>query len=232
MKRYKVLLFDADDTLLDFQANEHQALEVLFRHLRHPLDQRTRSLYNELNKRMWLDYENGGMAKEKLLNTRFRILFEQLGREVDGAAAESVYREALGRGAQLVDGALEVAGRLAQGYALYIVTNGIYETQMRRIEVSGLGGLVRGIFVSEKLGHLKPAKAFFDCIFPQIPEGGPDESLIVGDSLTSDMQGGVNAGIDTCWFNPGGRENDVPVPVTFQIGSLYDLLTLLPQPPQ
>ena len=199
----------------------------MFEALGLPLDEETRKLYSGINKQLWLEHEKGSITKEYLVSNRFRILFERLGADADGVKAESVYRDALGRGTHLVDGALEVCRALAEKYALHIVTNGIYDTQMRRLEASGLAALARNVFVSEKVGYSKPSRAFFEYAFSCLPGERPEESLIIGDSLSSDMQGGVNAGIDTCWFNPGRRGNPDGVPVTYEIASLRELTSML-----
>lgn len=159
-KTYTTLLFDADDTLLDFQACEYDALGILFERMDYPVDDGARALYREINKHMWLDYERGSIEKEELCNTRFRILFERLGRSVDGVFAEAVYRDALGRGAQTVADALEVCEALGKRYEMHIVTNGVYETQIRRLADSGLDTFFGHIFVSEAIGHAKPSRRF------------------------------------------------------------------------
>ena len=227
IKTYETLLMDLDDTLLDFRANEHDALEILFGTMKEPLDREKRELYDKINRRMWREYEEGKLAREELLNTRFRILFEHLGRRVDGAEAEAIYREALGRGAQLIEGALEVCQKLGEKYALHIVTNGTGETQMKRLEASGLRKKVGKVFVSELIGHSKPSRAFFDRVFSELRGTLPERALIVGDSLTSDVQGGINAGIDTCWFNPSGQTGNGKISATYEVRSLYELIPLL-----
>lgn len=224
---YTALLFDADDTLLDFQASEYCALGTLFERMGIPIDDKARELYRTLNKRMWLDYEKGGITKEELCNTRFRILFEQLGRAVDGVRTEAVYRDALGQEAQLLDGALEVCGALGGRYEMYIVTNGVYETQIRRLAASGLSGFFNDIFVSEKIGCSKPSRMFFDYVFSALHGKTAGEMLIIGDSLTSDIRGGVDSGIDTCWFNPHGVRNESGITPTYEIASLRNLVPLL-----
>lgn len=137
MKKYQVLLFDLDDTLLDFQKNEYEALGALFQRLNHPLTDEIRRLYHGINQDMWRAYERGELEREVLLNTRFARLFEALGEQVDGPMAEGIYREELGKGAFLIDGALEVCTALSRRYPICIATNGVGRTQRQRLTDSG-----------------------------------------------------------------------------------------------
>ena len=225
--RYAALLFDADDTLLDFRVAEHEALGALFRKMGLELDDEIRALYATVNRQLWADYEAGAITKEKLIGTRFELLFEKLGRSVDGPATDKAYREELREQAQTVEGALEVCGALRASYRMYIVTNGVYTTQVPRLRNSGIAGLMDGVFISERVGHAKPSPLFFEHV---MTETGAErrETLIVGDSLTSDIKGGADAGIDTCWFNPSrSSSEDGGVKPTHEIAKLHELIPLL-----
>ena len=224
--KYTALLLDADDTLLDFRAAEHAALGALFRRVELELDEPTRELYAAINRQLWSMYERGEIDRERLTGTRFRVLFEKLGVEIDGVAADAAYREELGRQHQLVDGALEVCEKLRARYRLYIVSNGVYTTQVPRLRDSGLTALMDGVFISERVGHAKPSPAFFDHVLMEIG-AGRKEALIVGDSPASDIRGGVDSGIDTCWFNPLRSPQDENIEPTYEIASLHELLPLL-----
>lgn len=223
MKPYDVLLFDADGTLLDFKKTEYQALSQVFEQHGYTLTQEIRQVYEGINRRLWDDYEKNLITRDTVLFTRFQQLFAQVGIAGDGREFENDYRCFLNRGHDLVDGALELCKALCGQYRLYIVTNGTSETQFRRLEESGLAPWFREIFVSEAAGFQKPRKGFFDYTFGRIPNFQPETALIIGDSLTSDILGGNNAGIDTCWYNP----DRVPLPegfrVTLEIASLSEL---------
>lgn len=223
---YQALLFDADDTLLDFQANERESLTTLFRKLKLPLNNQIRQLYSTINTGLWHRYEQGTISQERLVNLRFELLFQQLGIEADPTGSEHIYRRCLDKGIQLIPGALEVCRHLSASYPLYVVTNGASATQSYRLTASGLMPFLKGVFISEEIGAQKPMPAFFDNIFARLPGLSRRMTLIIGDSLSSDIAGGAAAGIDTCWLNPEGRPCGTVKP-TFQIKHLEDLEHLL-----
>lgn len=226
-KEYDFILLDADDTLLDFQAAERRALERVFRlHGHEPTPERT-ALYSALNRELWDRLERGEMEREEILRVRFPRLLDRMGWPGDGAEWERQHREGLSQGHELVEGALEVCRTLCRSRRLYILTNGVARTQHARLEASGLLPCLRRVFVSEEAGAQKPNRAFFQYVFQRISDFRPDRAVMVGDSLVSDMKGGHDAGVDTCWYNPKG----LPVPrdgtVTWSIRRLEELLELV-----
>ena len=231
-RKYDVLLFDADDTLLDFRANEQESLAMVFQELGYGLDEETRALYKTINSDLWRRYEQGDISRQQVLETRFEILFERLGATVDGRNAEKIYRRALGTGSHLIEGAYELCKELAKNHQLYIVTNGVYHTQIQRLKASGLSALMRNVFVSEAIGAPKPSSAFFDYVFANIPSASSKRMLIIGDSLSSDIAGGIGAGIDTCWYNPYDDENNTNFEPTYTIRALSEIFSLLYESPQ
>lgn len=223
MTHYRFLLFDVDDTLLNFTSAERLALRLMFEEQRIPLTEEIIGHYRVLNQNLWKAYEDGLMSQEEVVNTRFSTLLGSYGHEVDGAFMEQQYRRYLDESHELVDGALELITRLADHYDLQIVTNGLTLTQDRRLRDSGLHSLFRQIFVSEAVGYQKPLKAFFDHVFAHISGFVREEALIIGDSLGSDIKGGQLAGIDTCWFNPQGKPNHSGITPTYEIQRLDEL---------
>ena len=161
-----------------------------------------------------------------LLDNRFRLFFEQYEREVDGRQTEARYRQYLNQGYQLMADSLEVVENLSKKEELYIVTNGVSVTQHQRLKKSGLAPYFKKFFISEELGVHKPMKAFFDIVFSEIPQLDKEKTVIIGDSLTSDIKGGQVAGIDTIWMNPQGKVANEIKP-TFQIKKLTDLYQIL-----
>lgn len=226
-KRYDVLLFDADGTLLDFDRAEADGFKKVLEHFGFPPEESYVEEYHVLNKACWEAYEEGKLSRDRVLTVRFERFFGDRGLTVDGNEAEEVYRHYLDQGADLLDHALETLAYLKERYTLYLVTNGVAKTQHTRLEASGLRPYFKEIFISEEVGSKKPEKEFFDHCFARIPEVSPKRILIIGDSLSSDMQGGVNAGIDTCWFNPHGEENRRNLPLTFEIAQLEELKIIL-----
>ena len=226
-KRYKHLLFDADNTLLDFNKTEDHALALTFRHFGIHLSPEIRALYDEINRGLWQDFEAGLIDKDTVVDTRFSLLFKDLEIDADGAAFEAYYQPALGAGAFLLPGARKLCQILAADHDLYIVTNGVSATQYSRLAATGLDQIVKDIFVSEDLGSQKPQKAYFDQVFARIPGFSRDSALIIGDSLTSDIAGGIASGIDSCWYNPRGLPGNPAFAATYEITALEDLLSIL-----
>ena len=227
MEKYQTLLFDVDDTLLDFGAAESLALRMLFENQKFTLTPEIEAYYKKLNHGLWKSYEEGKLDRDTVVNTRFSILFKEYGQEVDGILLERKYRSYLEEGHQLVNGAYELITELQKDYDLYIVTNGVSRTQDKRLRDSGLYPLFKDIFVSEDTGFQKPMKEFFDYAFARIPNFSVDHALIIGDSLSSDIKGGRLAGLDTCWFNPERKPHDSEMVPTYQIQKLNELHGIL-----
>ncbi|WP_242235762.1 YjjG family noncanonical pyrimidine nucleotidase [Bacillus cereus group sp. BfR-BA-01316] len=229
MKKYKTLLFDVDDTLLDFQKAEKIALRMLFEEKELLLTDEIEDRYNKINKSLWGSFEKGEITRNEVVNTRFSILFKEYGEEVDGILFENNYRSYLEEGNQLMQGAFEFINQIQSKYDLYIVTNGIFKTQDKRLRNAGLHALFKDIFVSEDTGFQKPMKEYFDYVFERIPNFASEEGLIIGDSLSADIKGGYVAGIDTCWFNPEKKSNDSEIVPTYEVHKFEELYALLKQ---
>ena len=224
--RYRTLLLDADGTLFDFEKAQAKALESALGSHGLPFNDEILSLYSRINTECWEAYEQGRMEKDVLLVERFRRLFAALHTAADPVAVRLSYHNELGKGAYLIDGAYELCRELKTTHALYIITNGVAQTQHSRFCASGLAQMTDGIFISEEIGYPKPQKEYFDYVSAHIPGFEKSRALIVGDSLTADMQGGLLAGIDTCWFNPKKKKKPANLPVTYEIHRLPELLKI------
>ncbi|EKN67917.1 YjjG family noncanonical pyrimidine nucleotidase [Schinkia azotoformans] len=227
MKRYKTLLFDVDDTLLDFGAAESAALRQLFKEQKLTLTPEIESHYKKFNKGLWWSYEAGEISRDELLNSRFSKFFREYGQEVDGILLEKRFRSYLREGYQLINGAFELIKDLEKEFDLYIITNGVSETQDKRLRASGLHPLFKNVFVSDDIGYQKPRKEFFDYVFSRIPKFTEKQSLVIGDSLGSDIKGAELAGLDSCWFNPEKNPNKTTIKPTYEIRKLNELYKIL-----
>ena len=227
MNKYTKLFFDFDDTLIDFKAAEKVALPKVFAHYDFPLTETVEMKYREINKALWDQLERGEVTREALLERRFKETFQFFGLQVNGIEIDQTYRNLLVETIVLMDGVEEVLRTLSQNYDLYIVTNGISETQHKRIQAANLTSYFKGLFVSEQTGYQKPQIQFFDYVFQQIGDIKNEECLIIGDSYSADMIGGMNAGIDTCWFNPYNNQPTASYQPTYEIKHFKDLLHIV-----
>lgn len=226
--KYPILLFDADNTLLDFTQTEQQAFVETMKKHGFPYDDEVKKTYDEINHGLWRRYEKDEITRDEVVNTRFGKLFEKIGVTGDGVAFEKEYQDMLGAGSFLMDGAITLLATVRRaGHKCYIVTNGVAKTQHRRLEDSGIVRYVDGVFISEELECQKPAREFFNQVFEVIGEEHRKDALIIGDSLSSDILGGNNAGITTCWMNPDHLVNETPAVVDFEIAHLDELYQIL-----
>ena len=222
----KNLLFDLDDTLFDFHASEKESLKDTLIHFGIEPTDEAMALYSEVNRGQWKLLELGKTTKPQLKIDRYRIFFEKIGVSVDAADAANFYENRLSKSAILVEGAIELLDTLCGKYRLYLITNGFSVIQRGRIAASGIGEYFDGIFVSEEMGADKPTLMYFDKCFAEIEGFEKNEALIIGDSLTSDIKGGIAAGIKTVWYNPKGASFADIVP-DYEIHTLAELTELL-----
>lgn len=227
--KFKTLLFDVDDTLLDFQLTEKKALRALFQEENVTLTDEIEATYKKINSQLWREFEQGKIDKTTVTDTRFSLLFEQLDKKVDGKKMGEQYRHYLGQGHDLLGNSKEIIERLKPDYDLYIVTNGVAKTQYQRLNDSNMTPFFNDIFVSEEVGFQKPMKEYFDYVFERIPNFEREKTLIIGDSLASDIQGGNSANIKTVWLNPGKQHPIAEVKPTYEISYLDEIFNVLEQ---
>lgn len=223
------VLFDLDDTLFDFHKAEKIALTKTLVHFGIDPTEETLALYSTINAAHWKRLELGEISREEVKVGRYRELFKTIGVECDPVKATAYYESMLAIGHYFMPGAPELLEELYGKYRLYIVSNGTAKVQEGRVGSSGIAKYMDGIFISQVLGANKPDKQFFDICFAEIPDFSLSETVIIGDSLSSDIKGGINAGITTVWFNPKGIENDSDIKPDYIIKELSEVPGLLSQ---
>lgn len=221
----KALLFDLDDTLLDFKAAEKFGLTQVFSDYEIPETPENIASYKRINHKLWKDYEEGYINREMITGQRFPLFFKEVGVTEDGLKAEEKYRHYLELSQVEMPGARALLDTLVPDYDLYLVTNGVASTQKNRLVNTNLGHYFSEVFISEELGVQKPDPAFFAKVFEKLPHLKKEEALLIGDSLTSDIQGGKNSQIDTVWYNPFLATGQVRP--TYEIQELQELPDLL-----
>lgn len=231
MRRYQTLLFDVDDTLLDFHAAQDQALDRLFDSVGIAPTTTVKTAYATYNQSLWEKLEKGELTRDELMATRFPTFFkEYFQKELPNNSLNERYLNFLAEGHQEVEGAKALLENLnARGYELYIVTNGVRFIQEKRLRAAKFTHYFKDVFISETLGAQKPSPLFFERAFAQIKDFDKEHALIIGDSLSSDMLGGQNAGIDTLWYNPKKQTATPDLKIDWEVASLAQVEQILAQ---
>ncbi len=196
------LFLDLDDTILDFHKAERIAISKTIRDFGVEPTGAVLDRYHQINKYHWEQLEKGKLTREQVLVGRFAALFAELGVRVDAQLCARNYEKNLSVGHWFLPGAEEAVAALSKKYRLFLASNGTASVQAGRMTSANLYRFFEKVFVSQEIGANKPSKAYFQRCFAQIPGFDPERAIMVGDSLTSDIQGGINAGIKTCWVNP------------------------------
>ena len=223
----EILLLDLDDTILDFAATERKSMtRFLLAHDIEPTEEILQR-YHQINLELWLALERGELNRDEVGSRRFELLFGELGIQADPLACENMYRQFLAKGDDVLPGAVEAVKKLAEKYRLFAASNSTQSIQEGRLRSTGLRQYFEDVFVSEGLEAYKPSMNFFRQVFERIPNFDPEKAMMVGDSLTSDMLGGTNAGIATCWINPKHKPGREGIRVDHEIESIAQLFALL-----
>lgn len=225
--KYDWIFFDADGTLFDYDAAEAAALEGAFEACGLPYESEIRPLYSEINAGIWRDFELGRIGQKELKTARFDRLFDAVGLTADSTEFSRHYLAILGAQTSLLDGAESLVASLAENVRMLLITNGLAEVQVPRFAASSIHGCFAEIVISGEIGLAKPDPAIFDFAFDRIDRPARDRVLMIGDNLGSDILGGANYGLDTCWFNPAGVANGHGVEPTYEIRELHEILDLL-----
>lgn len=221
------IFFDLDNTLLDFDRGEAHALSRAFRQFGIDPTPAVLARYHDINLRQWELLEEGKLTKDQVLTRRFDLLFAELGVSCDSQAVCDLYESFLAEEHDFIPGALELLEALSPRYSLHLATNGASAVQRRRLADAGILTYFQNIFISEEVGFHKPSHAFFLACFAAIPGFDHTSALMVGDSLTSDIRGGRNAGLRTCWFDHLGRPYRPDILPDYTVAALDQLPALL-----
>ena len=225
---YATVLLDADDTLLDYRTCERSALERCLVEQQLPFEaERDIPLYSEINRALWRELENGALEPAELGVRRFETFCRRRGFAADPDVLSRRYLDHLAGTGMLIPGARDVLERLHNRTRLVLITNGFSRVQRGRIRAAGIVAFFEFIAISEELGAQKPDPVIFARVFEHLPGAERGSSLVVGDSLTSDIAGGNAFGIDTCWFNRGGEQERGDTPVTYEIHALSQLIPIV-----
>lgn len=224
--KYSWLLFDADHTLFDFDLAEVKALANSFTEFGYPYEDSIGAAYRAINLQIWGELERGEITPDALRTTRFLRLFAAVGLQAEPEPFSAAYLRHLANCGDLIDGAETAVSQLSQQYKLALITNGLSDVQHKRLAASPLQPYFQSMTISDEVGYAKPDPRIFDAAFAAMGHPAKSEVLMIGDSLTSDMQGGVNYNIDTCWYNPHNKPHN-GLPITYEIQTLAQLVTTI-----
>lgn len=221
----KAIFLDVDNTLLDFGQCSLQSMQQACEKHGVEFNDKLVETFHRINNGLWKDIEKGTITRAWLHDNRWKIIFDDIGGiNADGVLFEKDFFLGLNTIAVPIDGSLELVEYLAGKYELYVVSNAEYFQQANRLEKCGMLKYIRKIFVSADIGYAKPSREFFDACYAEVPDLKPEETVIIGDSLSADIIGGINYGIKSCWFN---FKNE-PVPSDINIDWVTDSLRKIP----
>ena len=225
--RYQWLIFDADGTLFDFRLGERTALQWTTRKYGIEYSTRLHDIYSAISSDLWGRFERGETTLKHLRVERFDRLFSELGIGTDAEAFNVDFMNDLGQQTQLLPGAGDVVSDLASRFRLLLATNGIAVVQRSRFSRSSIREFFEDVVISDEIGVAKPQTAYMDVAFSKMGEPPKSEVLMIGDSLSSDIAGGANYGIDTCWYNPRGLPLDGSPKPTYEIFDLTEIESIV-----
>ncbi len=218
-KNYEWILFDADETLFHFDA--YGGLKLLFSKYEINFSDEDYIEYQKLNKSLWADYQNDLITAQELQTRRFNSWADRLG--VSALELNSGFLQAMATICKPIDGAEDLLRALSGKVRMGIITNGFTELQQARLERTGLRDFFQIVVISEAVGAAKPHRRIFDHALSMMGDPSRDKVLMVGDTVESDILGGINSGLDTCWFNAHGKVNSIGVNPTYQVSSLKEI---------
>ena len=228
LMKYEILLFDADETLFDFKKSEKEALKNAMRELGLDYDENYHlKIYHDINTAIWKEFEDGRITQDKLQVERFKRFSDKINIKFDEVAFAKAYMNHLSKSSFLFQESETLIKRLHKNYRLAMITNGLNYVQDNRIKKSSIAKYFEIIIVSEEIKVSKPNPEIFEIALNQLNFTDKDRIIMIGDSLSSDIKGGINFGIDTCWYNPNNSVNNTKFKPTYEISNLMDILDIL-----
>ena len=223
----RAILIDVDNTLLDFNRCAESVIRAGFAEHGIPYGPDVFPVFTRVNDALWRRLERGELTRERLHAVRFSLIFQQLGVEQDAEAFERRFVEGLAQSHEPVPGALALVKYLSENYITCVASNAAHAHQLRRLSLAGMLPYFHHVFTSEQVGFTKPSEAFFAACFAALPGILPKETLLIGDSLSADIQGGADFGVQTCWFNPGGLDQPASPRPDFTVTRLDEIQRIL-----
>jgi len=228
MSKYNILIFDADGTLFDFAKSEADALIKSFNKFNLHFDYNKHlKVYRTINHQIWSEFENGSISADNLKPERFRRFTSQFNFSIEPSVFSNAYLNYLAEAAFLLEGANGLLNKIKGKFKLVLLTNGLTKVQRRRFALTNMKEYFDAIIISEEVGFKKPQVEIFDLALKKIGHSNKSDVLMIGDNLSSDILGGKNYNIDTCWYNPTSIKNDLNIIPSFEVSSFQELLTVL-----
>lgn len=227
--KFSYILLDADNTLMDFNRAEEYALEMILRSYGLPYEEEIHRVYHGINAELWERLNRGEVKKEHLLIERFRRFYQEMNwkPKEDYAKINQRYLENLSDCSALLEGALDFCREVSEKCDLYIITNGVASTQRKRFFRSEIRPYIKDIFISEEIGYQKPEQKFFSFVFEHIPDFQKEKALIIGDTLSSDIEGANRVGVKSCWFNPKNLKNNTEIVCDFIVSNFSQIKEII-----
>ena len=228
MKNVKAVLIDIDNTLLDFHKSAKASMKKSFERLGLEFKDCYFDTFTVVNDSLWLEIEKGNLTRQQLFKIRFNTVFKSLDISCDGTVCEDYFRENLKDFAFPIDGAIEILEYLTKKYRLYAASNAnVYAEQINRLKLANMLGYFKDVFISQQIGYQKPDREFFNACLERMDVLNKEEIVMIGDSLTADIQGGKNFGIKTVWFNFNNKSNDGVIIPDYTVHALSEIKNLL-----
>ncbi len=224
----KAVFLDVDNTILDFNICAKESMKATFLDFGLRFEEKMFPSFLEVNGHLWEEIEQNRLTREELYKIRWKLIFEKLQMEgPDPAEFDTVFRKYIGEVAVPIDGAYELLAYLSGKYVLCIASNASYARQVKRLTKANMMQYIKHLFTSEKIGHPKPEKAFFDACLTELGDVTPEECIVIGDSLTADIAGGIISGMQTIWYNHNHEETRAMIKPDFTVNALGEIQNIL-----